>query len=308
MATLLFRSPSDPPERWRAALEERVPDLRVRTWPDTGPLEEIDYALIWDSPDTLLRELPRLRVIFSLGAGVDHLIAAPLPDATPLVRMVDPALTEGMVEYVLYQVLRHHRGMPAYERQQITRQWETHAQVRPGDRRVGLLGLGELGGACARALADLGFDVAGFTRRPRSVDGVTVYHGEGLGDFLARSDILVCLLPLTPETRGILNARTLARLPAGAVLINAARGAHVVEQDLLRALGEGWIAHAVLDVFEREPLPVDHPFWRHPRISVTPHAASLTNPQTGSAHVAEAIRRDRAGEPLQHTVDLRRGY
>jgi len=206
-------------------------------------------------------------------------------------------------------VLRHHRGMPTYERQQAARRWETHDQVRPGDRRIGILGLGELGGACARALAGLGFDVAGHARSERRIEGVTTFHGAtALPAFLARTDILVCLLPLTPETRGILGSATLRRLPRGAVVINAARGAHVVEEDLLVALGEGHLAHAVLDAFEHEPLASDHPFWRHPRITVTPHIASLTNPETGARHVAEGIRRDRSGEPLLHVVDLDRGY
>ncbi|MDZ7747589.1 MAG: glyoxylate/hydroxypyruvate reductase A [Halofilum sp. (in: g-proteobacteria)] len=309
MPTLLFRSPSDPPERWRDALQRELPGLEVRVWPDTGDPADIDYALVWASPDGFLRELPRLRVVFSLGAGVDHLVGAELPDGVPLVRMVDPALTEGMVEYVLYQVLRHHRGMPAYERQQGRREWRTHEQPRPGERRVGVLGLGELGGACARALAELGFDVAGYARSPRELAGVHVYHGaDALPRLLARSDILVCLLPLTAATRGILSADAFASLPRGAVVINAARGAHVVEQDLLRALGEGTLAHAVLDAFETEPLPPEHPYWHHPRITVTPHVASLTNPETGARHVADGIRRERAGEPLAHVVDPERGY
>jgi len=152
MSTLLFRSPSDPGDRWRAALRHACDGLDVRLWPDAGRLEEIDYALVWASPDDLLHRLPRLRVVFSLGAGVDHLVDGQIPEGIPLVRMVDPALTEGMVEYVVYQVLRHHRDMPAYERRQARAQWRAHAQVRPSDRRIGLLGLGELGSACARTL------------------------------------------------------------------------------------------------------------------------------------------------------------
>ncbi|MDX1609102.1 MAG: glyoxylate/hydroxypyruvate reductase A [Halofilum sp. (in: g-proteobacteria)] len=310
MPTLLFRSPSDPAGRWRQALQAQMPELQVRVWPDTGPPEEVDYALIWASPDDMLHRLPNLRVVFSLGAGVDHLMGPEVPDHLPLVRMVDPALTEGMVEYVVYQVLRHHRHMATYERQQQAREWTVHEQTRPGDRRVGILGLGQLGSACAGALHGLGFDVAGHVRTRRSSDSpVTVFTGaEEFEAFLARSDILVCLLPLTAETRGILNRDTFARLPSGAVLINAARGAHVVEDDLLLALGEGRLAHAVLDAFETEPLPAGHPFWTHPHISVTPHVASLTNPATGAAHVVAGIRADLAGEPLPNLVDRGRGY
>lgn len=309
MPTLLFRSPSDPAERWRAALQREMPELEVRVWPDAGRPDDIDYALVWASPDELLHELPRLRVVFSVGAGVDHLIGPQLPAGVPLVRMVDPALTEGMVEYVLYQVLRHHRGMPEYEARQERQEWRAHDQVRPGERRVGLLGLGELGGACARALAGLGFDVGGWVRAPRELSGVRVFPGDdGLDALAARSDILVCQLPLTGATRGILSASLFRRMPRGAVLVNAARGEHLVEQDLLVALGEGHLGHAVLDVFADEPLPAGHPFWHHPRVTVTPHIASLTNPETGAARVAAGIRRDLAGEPLEHVVDPERGY
>lgn len=310
MQTLLFRSPSDPAERWREALEAELPDLRVRIWPDIGPPEAVDYALIWASPDRMLHELPNLRAVFSIGAGVDHLLGPEVPEHLPLVRMVDPALTEGMVEYVVYQVLRHHRHMPAYERQQRDEDWTVHEQRRPGERRVGILGLGRLGSACARALHDLGFDVAGHVRTPRdSADSIPVYAGaDDLDAFLARSEILVCLLPLTDETRAILDRDTFARLPAGAVLINAARGAHLVEEDLLLALGEGRLAHAVLDAFHTEPLPAGHPFWKHPHITVTPHAASLTHPITGARRVAEGIRADRSGHPLSNRVDRSRGY
>lgn len=309
MPTLLFRSPSDPADRWRAALRREAPELEVRVWPDMGDPAEIDYALVWASPDDVLHRLPRLRAVFSLGAGVDHLVGPETPPGIPLVRMVDPALTEGMVEYVVYQVLRHHRGMPVYERQQQAEQWHVHEQVRPGDRRIGILGLGQLGGASARALASLGFDLAGYARSHRQLDDVQVHHGaEGLDTFLARTDILVCLLPLTSATRGILDRGLFDRLPRGAVLVNPARGAHLVEEDLLVALGEGQLSHAVLDAFEREPLPTGHPFWRHPRISVTPHVASLTNPDTSARQVAEGIRRDQRGEPLPHVVDRDRGY
>lgn len=310
MQTLLFRSPSDPSQRWRAALERELPDLRVRTWPDIGSPEDIDFALVWASPDRMLHELPNLRAVFSLGAGVDHLMGDAVPADVPLVRMVDPALTEGMVEYVVYQVLRHHRAMPRYERQQANGEWVVHEQVRPGDRRIGILGLGQLGSACARALVTLGFDVAGHVRTPRAEGGdIPVFAGEDqLPGFLARSEILVCLLPLTDATRRILNRQAFDRLPAGAVLVNAARGGHLVEEDLLMALGEGRIAHAVLDAFDEEPLPAGHAFWHHPHITVTPHMASLTNPLTGARQVAEAIRAHRSGQPMPNQVDRARGY
>ena len=309
MPSLLFRSPSDPAETWTRALQQHLPDLEVRVWPDQGDPRGIEYALIWASPDGFLHDLPDLRVVFSLGAGVDHLVDGEIPASAELVRMVDPALTEGMVEYVVYQVLRRHRYMDAYADQQRRHEWRTHPQIRPGERRVGVLGLGEMGGACARTLAGLGFDVAGWARSHHELAGVTACTGDdGLAWLLGRSDILVCLLPLTPATRGLLDADLFGRLPAGATVINAARGEHLDEDALLLALGEGRVGHAVLDVFHREPLPPDHPFWRHPRIDVTPHMASLTNPWTGAEVVARGIEADRRGAALPHRVDRRRGY
>lgn len=309
MPTLLFRSPSDPATAWSTALRRHDPGLDVRVWPDTGAVEDIEYALIWASPDGFLHDLPALRVVFSLGAGVDHLMGSEVPEGVELVRMVDPALTEGMTEYVIYQVLRRHRHMAEYERQQRAAEWRIHPQVRPGERRIGLLGLGELGAACARTLSGLGFDVAGWARSSHEIPGVTAVKGDdGLDWLLGRSDIVVCLLPLTEATRGILNAELFQRMSPGATLINAARGQHLVEDDLLIALGEGRLGHAVLDAFRDEPLPPDHAFWHHPHITMTPHIASLTNPETGAEAVMRGIRADRAGQPIPHRVDRGRGY
>jgi len=309
MPVLVFRSPSDPVERWQQELENALPGLEVRIWPDIGDPAEVDYALIWAAPDDMLHELPNLRLVFSVGAGVDHLLGETVPRQVPIVRMVDPALTEGMVEYVVYQVLRHHRGMPVYEDQQARAQWLAHDQARPGERGIGILGLGQLGSACGSALAHLGFRVAGHSRSRRRLDGIDCHAGPGeFTDFLAASEFLICLLPLTAETRGILNADLFAALPRGAVLIHAGRGAQLVESDLHTALDEGRLAHAVLDVFAEEPLPGDHAFWSDPRVTVTPHVASLTNPVTGAARVADGIRSDLAGHLPEHVVDRERGY
>lgn len=309
MPVLLFRSPSDPATQWARALHDAMPDLEVRIWPDIGDPAEIDYALIWAAPDRMLHDLPNLRVIFSLGAGVDHLLGDAAPATVPIVRMVDPALAEGMVEYVLYQVLRHHRGMHHYEARQRRSEWRAHGQTRPGERTVGVLGVGELGGRCARQLAALGFRVAGYSRTRRDLPGVSSYAGDDeFSAFLARSEMLVCLLPLTPATTDLLGADCFRQLPRGAVLIHAGRGAQLCEPDLLAALDAGRLDHAVVDVFREEPLPADHPFWSHPRISVTPHVASLTNPVTGAERVVRGIHRDLAGDPLEQVVDRERGY
>jgi glyoxylate/hydroxypyruvate reductase A len=307
---LLFYSEPDDPAPWMEGLRERLPDLEVRVWPEIGVADEIEYALVWQPPRGLLAGLPNLRAILSLGAGVEHILADPdLPRGVPLVRLVDPGLTVGMTEFVVMRVLHYHRRMPEYEAQQRDRVWCLLPQVHPADRKVGVLGLGELGGAVCRALAGFGLDVAGWSRSAKSIEGVATHHGEdGLFAVLERSEILVCLLPLTRETEDILDATTLGALPRGAHLINVARGAHVVDQDLLDLLDSGQIAGATLDVFRTEPLPDDHPYWGHPKVLVMPHASAWTLPKTGAITVAENIRRHRAGEPMSPVVDLDRGY
>jgi glyoxylate/hydroxypyruvate reductase A len=308
--SILFASAHDNARPWLDELRSQMPDRAVRVWPDLPDPAAIDYALVWKPKPGLLATLPNLRVIFSLGAGVDALLRDPdLPDR-PLVRMVEPALTEGMTEYVCQHVLRWHRDAPMYERQQRDRVWRQEAvQTLARERRVGLLGLGALGSDAAAALTALRFDVAGWSRTPKELPGVACFHGEAqLDAFLARTDILVCLLPLTPDTAGILNAGLFARLPRGAVVINAARGQHLVEADLLAALDSGQISGATLDVFHQEPLPADHPFWTHPQVTVTPHIAAITQARTAVAQVVEGIRQFEAGRPLANLVDRARGY
>ncbi|QQP90035.1 glyoxylate/hydroxypyruvate reductase A [Skermanella sp. TT6] len=307
--TILFLSPSDDPAEWLPELTRQIPGREIRVWPDAGDLSEIDYALAWRPPAGVLGRLPNLKVIFSLGAGVDGVLSDPdLPDK-PLVRMVEPGLTEGMTEYVVLQVLHWHRQAEAYRAQQERREWRQLDQKLARERRVGVLGLGVLGADAARVLKELRFDVAGWSRSPKDLPGVTCFHGAaGLPEFLARTEILVCLLPLTPETAGILNWETLAALPRGACIINAARGGHVDESDLLAELDSGHIAGASLDVFAEEPLAPDHPFWSHPRVLVTPHVAAVTHARTAAGHIAEQIRRFEAGLPLEDLVDRTRGY
>jgi glyoxylate/hydroxypyruvate reductase A len=214
-----------------------------------------------------------------------------------------------MTEWVLLNVLRFHRQDLEYRAQQAKRVWNELPAPDTAKRRVGILGLGELGGAAADAIRALGFPVMGWTRSPRARDGVTCFHGtEGLEAMLRQTDILVCLLPLTPDTRGVINARTLALLPKGAFVINAARGGHLVAEDLLAALDSGHIAAAALDVFEPEPLPADHAFWGHPKVLVWPHAASITIPSSAAPQVVENIHRAREGRPLINLVDFSTGY
>lgn len=306
---VLYSSQGMPAEPFRAALLRRQPALDFRVWPATGPVDEIEFALVWRPPPGDLARYPNLRAIFCLGAGVDSLLRdASLPDV-PIVRLVDRALTAGMTEYVLLHVLRYHRRMPELEALQQRRVWDPLVSPPPWERRVGIMGLGALGGDAAAKLVLLGFDVAGWSRSEKSLQGVRCFHGaDGLVPFLGRSDVLVCLLPLTADTEGILDARTLGALPKGAFLVNCARGGHVVEEDLLAALDSGHVAHATLDVFRDEPLPPASRFWTHPRVTVTPHNASDTNAESAADGLIEGMHAARLGRPLKNLVDRKRGY
>ncbi|HEX6141749.1 MAG TPA: glyoxylate/hydroxypyruvate reductase A [Geminicoccaceae bacterium] len=306
---LLFISPDDPAELWRDELTRRMPELDVRIWPETGPPEDVEVALVWRPPAGALRALPNLKAILSLGAGIDGLIADPtLPDV-PVAKMVDPSLTRTMSEYVLATVLRHHRGLDRFERAQRERRWDYAFPPQASERRVGIMGQGELGSDAARVLRAHGFQVAGWSRTPKEIEGVDSFAGDdGLGPFLARTDILVCLLPLTASTRGILGRATFERLPDHAYVINAARGAHLVDDELIAALDGGRLAGATLDVFHEEPLPGTSPLWAHPKVLITPHVASYCVPSSAAEGVIDNVRRALAGRPLDHQVDRSRGY
>jgi glyoxylate/hydroxypyruvate reductase len=306
---LLFLSADDPAELWRDELRARLPGLEVRIWPEVGDPAQIEVVLVWRPPPGELARYPNLKAILSLGAGIEGLVADPTLPEVPIARMVDPSLARTMAEYVLLAVLRHHRGFDRFERAQRARRWEFSLPPQPAERRIGIMGLGEMGTAAARLLLAHGFPVAGWSRTPKAQDGVISYAGHGeLHAFLHRADILVCLLPLTAETRGILDAETFAGLPHGAALINVARGAHLVEPDLLAALDSDHLAGATLDVFADEPLPPDNPLWQHPKVLITPHVASYSVPAIAAESVVANIRRALAGQPLQHQVDRERGY
>jgi len=310
---VLYNSPRDDEAEvaaWRGYITAYDPTIDFRNWPETGPVEEIDYVLAWLPQPGDLARYPNLKAIFWLGAGVDHLLKdKELPRHVPIMRLVDEGLTAGMTEYVLLHALRYHRRLPELEAQQRERLWRKLSSPLAKDRRIGIMGMGVLGSDAANRLVGLGFDVAGWSRAPKQLPGVTSFHGDDqLAPFLNRSEILVCLLPLTPTTTGIINARTLAALPKGAAVINAARGGHVVDADLIAALDRGHIAHATLDVFMTEPLPVEHPFWRHPRITVTPHMASVTISETASRVVIEGLKAMRDRRRPANLVDLAKGY
>jgi glyoxylate/hydroxypyruvate reductase len=308
--TLLIKTDIERGNAWADALAANYPELKTVNWPYDGDPAKIDYALVWQPPEGELKRYPNLKAIFSVGAGIDHLASDPdLPPGVPVVRMVEPGLTAGMSEYVVLAVLSHHRFMLDYAAQRRDKVWEEIPQLPAEARQIGVLGLGVLGRDALETLKPFGFRLAGWSRSPKSITGVTCFHGSGgLDEFLAGSDILICLLPLTAETTGILNKDTFAKLPAGAAVINVGRGGQLVEDDLLAALDSGHLSGATLDVFQKEPLPKKHPFWTHPRVFMTPHIASMTVPESAVRAVVANIQRLESGETLQHVVDLKRGY
>lgn len=308
---VLFQSTFDNQDWWRAELGRQAPQLDIRYGiEEVDDPAAVDYAIVWGPPPGVLAGLPRLKAIFSLGAGIDHLNSDPLfPRHLPLTRVVDDNMTRRMTEWVVHHVLRHHLQQPAYDAQQRRHLWHRLPQDLAETRRVGLIGLGVLGRAAAAALGRLGFPVAALTRSPREVPGVTLHAGaDALAGFLATTDILVVLAPLTPETEGLLDRTNLARLPRGAAIINAARGRIIVEADLLALLDEGHLSGASLDVFVEEPLPAGHPFWDHPKITVIPHAAATTDPRSAIGQFLAAIEAVEAGRAPANLVDWAKGY
>ena len=311
---LVFYSAVDIGQDWKSALQAAHPglDVRIARAGDghvEGDPEEVRYALVWKPPHGFFARFPNLKLVINLGAGVDALVARDdLPDV-PVTRLSDPNMSQMMASFVLFCVLRHARDIPTFERAQREGRWHYVHPRTAAEIRVGVLGLGDLGAAAALELARHGFDVRGWSRTPKALEGVSCFHGlEALPGFLAGSEIVVVMLPLTPETRGLMNAERLAHLPRGAKFINVARGPVVDEAALIAALRSGHIAEATLDVFEVEPLPVESPLWAMDNVLVTPHLASIAIPRTAAPQIVENIRRIEAGEPVLNQVDPRRGY
>ena len=313
--SLLFAAPGWDAGPWRKRLAALLPDRAIVTPETLVDRAAVRYAAVWRHPPGSLAHLPRLEAIFSLGAGVDAILADPNLPVVPIARIVDPDLTARMSEWVVLNCLMHLRQTRRYERQQREREWDDDPdQPAAGDVRVGILGFGELGRDAARKLATIGFPVAAWSASPKSAPGVAYFDGPaGLDAMAARTDILVCLLPLTAATRGILNASLFARLArdgrlGGAILINAGRGGLQVEADIVAALDSGALKGASLDVFETEPLPPDSPLWRRPEVFVTPHNSAISHPDSVARAIAEQILAHERGEPLRHVVDRARGY
>ena len=325
MAAILLAIAGMDPQPWQVQFRALAPRRDVRTWsgpagaagtgiaiPDPGG---IVYACVWLPPPGLLATLPNLRAVFSLGAGVDHILSDPtLPRDVPVVRIVDRDLTMRMTEYVVLHVLMHHRKQRRYDAQQRVHHWHEHEQRPAADVAVGVMGLGVLGEDAAQVLRRLGFQVAGWSRTSKPLDGIETFHGaEGLARFLQRTEILVCLLPATSATQGILCLDLFRRLKrdgalGGAYLINAGRGALQIDGDILAALDEGSLSGATLDVFPTEPLPATSPLWDHPAVTVTPHCAAASDPHALVANILRQIERHEQGLPLEHVVDRDAGY
>ena len=300
---ILFAAQGEEPARWLPLLAQSFPDGAFVL----APQADVEAAIVTRPPLPPAGALPRLRFVQSLWMGVDRLLAeATLPAHVPLARCLDPGMIAAMTETVLACVLDWHRDRHRYRRAQAEARWQPLAQHLAADRTVGLLGYGVLGQAAARALAGLGFEVLAWTRKPSASAGVA--SSADLEHVLAASDILVCLLPLTPATRGLLDRQAFARMKKGAALANLARGEIAVEHDLLAALDERVLSHAYLDVFAEEPLPPAHPFWRHPAVTVTPHVAALTDPRTAAPWVAANLARVARCERPLGLVDRARGY
>ncbi len=313
---LTFICPNKDPLPWIKALKALDPGLDIRIWPDDHPREEIDLALTWAHPAGVLAQYPQLKCISSMGAGVDHLLSDPdLPEKVPLVRIVDQNLVRDMAEYLTLCVLFYFRQFDGYQDSQSQKKWQPLAAGQKKEFPVGIMGMGQLGTAAARAITTLGFPVAGWKNSPGTVSDIQIFTGKSeLNAFLCRTRILICLLPLTAETFDILDLSLFSQLnkefspPGKGILINAARGGHLKEEDLIPAFDRGFLSGACLDVFKTEPLPCDHPFWEHPGIRITPHVSSLTRPESVAPQIVENIRRIAADRSLLNPVSRAKGY
>ncbi|HQD14315.1 2-hydroxyacid dehydrogenase [Candidatus Skiveiella danica] len=304
---LLFCCAGTKPEPWIAGLRAALPAADVAVWEPGAPAA--DYAVVWAPPQAFLDEQPGLRAVFNIGAGVDALLKLRLPPTARVVRLDDAGMSVQMAEYVCHAVIRHYREFDGYEADVRQGRWSYRKPRSRADFAVGVMGLGVLGSRVAQALRVFEFPVNGWSRSPKALDGVRGFSGrEGFNDFLAASRVLVNLLPLTPDTQDILNRDTLSRLQPGGYVINVARGAHLVDEDLLALLDEGHLAGATLDVFRTEPLPAGHPFWTHPGMTVTPHTSARTLRDESIAQIAGKIRALEQGEPIAGIVDPVRGY
>ncbi len=310
MTVAVYLPLADKTQWWVDMLSEMLPGWSVADLSKVTDPEAIEYAVVWRPQTGAIAQFPNLKAIVSIGAGIDHVLAdAELPQGLPIIRTVGDDLTQRMREYVALHVLRHHRDMPTQLKSQAAKAWEAIVVPVAPNRVVGVMGLGNLGAAAAQTLAGLGFATRGWSKSPKTIDGVETFTGPAeLDTFLEGCEILVNLLPLTDSTTGILNADLMGKLAEGACLINCARGPHLVDADLLAALDSGQIKQATLDVFHQEPLPADNPFWDHPSITVTPHVASQIDAMTGGRIIAANLKTFEDTGTCADLADAARGY
>lgn len=307
--TFVYKAEPTRGKIWAELFARQAPQIDFRIWPDVGDSSKVRFLTVWQPPENIAEQFPNLEILFSIGAGVDQIDFSKLPENLPVVRMIEPGLTRAMCEYVLWAVLSIHRDMLAYRRQQLQKNWDALRVWPASKRRIGVMGLGQLGRAVLKQLHSMDFQCLGWSRTVHQIDAVQCFHGaEMLNTFLSQCDILICLLPLTESTRGILSADLFKHLPKGAALVHVGRGEHLQTDDLLNALDSGQLAEAVLDVTTPEPLPAESPLWSHPKVVITPHIASMTQPETAIEVVLENIQRHRSGQPLLGLVDRERGY
>ncbi|MEQ8425561.1 MAG: glyoxylate/hydroxypyruvate reductase A [Cyclobacteriaceae bacterium] len=297
-------------EPWINALKQVDPTLDIRAFPNDSNREEVSFALTWRHPHGIFKDYVNLKCISSMGAGVDHLLKDPdLPKGAAITRLVDPYLAQDMAEFVLALIMNHLRDLNAFKIKQTQAIWKPSGYLRIRDVKVGIMGLGAIGKTVATELQKNGFRVIGWTRTPREEPGIPVFAGNNdLPKFLNASDILVCILPLTKETQGILNRDNLRQLPKNAFVINVGRGEQIVDEDLVQLISDGHLSGASLDVFSEEPLPSKSLLWSHPRVNITPHIASLTNPESVAPQIVENYYRMKKGEPLLNVVSKEKGY
>lgn len=294
-------------EPWLQGLQAALPDATISVWQPGAP--QADYAVVWAPPQQFVDEQAALQALFNIGAGVDALLKLRLPAGMRVVRLDDAGMAVQMAEYVCHAVIRHFREFDAYEADMQAGRWGYRKPRLRSEFPVGVMGLGVLGERVARALTQFDFPVNGWSRSPKAIVGVRGFSGtDGFNDFLAASRVLVNLLPLTPDTQDIMNRETLSRLQPGAYVVNVARGAHLVEEDLLALIDSGHVAGATLDVFRQEPLPAGHPFWNHPRIVATPHTSARTLREESIAQIARKMLALQRGEAVAGVVDPGRGY
>jgi glyoxylate/hydroxypyruvate reductase A len=295
---------------WAEALKALEPGLNISIYPNDSNREEVVFALAFHPPKGVFSHYPNLRCIASTGAGVDHILKDPdLPPNVEVTRVVDNRLTDDMTSYLVAQVMCQMRNVAHYKLLQTNNEWRPRRYKDKSKIRIGIMGFGILGKDAAEKFSHMGFEVLGWANTAKKIDGVKVFVGKAeFSDFLGRSDILICLLPLTSSTVNILNRETFNQLPDGAFIINVARGEHLVEEDLLAALDEDKLSGACLDVFHEEPLPKYHIFWHHPKFTITPHVASMTSPESVAPQIIENYRRLRDGKPLLNVVSREKGY